>query len=108
MYELIKDISLLTTIPESTLKSLLKKCVESICHDVIECKHELKSECEINIGLGTLIISILDDSIQYKFIPSKKLEQVVANAILYDEDILKDNIEATLQEKLKNVYKEFF
>lgn len=108
MYDLIKDISVLTTIPESTLNSIVKKCMECISHNIVECKHGLKSDCEIDIGLGILYINIINDSVQYKFIPSKKLEDIIANAILYNEDLLQNLIENTLQEKLKNIYKEFF
>ena len=68
MNNLIKDLSILTTIPEDTLTKLVDKCNWCICEYVNELQIDTKREdniVEIDLGIGKLSILISDNQLKY-------------------------------------------
>lgn len=105
--DLIKDVSTLTTIPEKYLEKLLDKFHYAICDNIVEGVLEGKSLIELNIGIGTLYINILENSVKYKFVPSPKLESNIRDIIIKETNPLELKLESNLVDKITNIYKEY-
>lgn len=103
-YDLVKDMATLTTIPEKALKKLLTKATYCINDAVADANGE---PADIDVGFGTLSISVVNDKIVYKFTPSKEFEEAIKNTVLNEQNLLEDALEASLVDKITNVYKEF-
>lgn len=105
-YNLIEDISQISTINEIYLSKLIDMSV----WDISNCTEEsiLKNTplTEINIGIGTLLILIEDNNIKYKFIPSKKLDKAIKDTVLDRKNPLILKLEKSLIEKISNIYKD--
>lgn len=107
MYNLIEDLSLLTTIPVATLTKLNDKAEYLICNDVLETKTKEKDLTEINLGIGVLQIKIINDDIKYRFIPDKKLEIALRKSLIHGENPMDATVESALVNRIINVYKSF-
>lgn len=105
-FDLISDISLLTTLPDKTLRKLCDKSNECICHNVLESIQEGSSEVSIDISIGTIKIFIENDELHYRFIPSHRLEDMLIQAICTGKDPLVSHIEESLSAKILNTYKD--
>ena len=105
-FDLVSDISKLTTIPDKTLRNLCDKGIECICHDVIEMIQKESEETNIELGIGLLKIIKEEDELHYRFIPSSKLEDSLINSIVNNEDPLTYRIEEALKNRIVNTYKE--
>lgn len=104
--DLIKELSTLTTLPASTLGSLVSIGIDAICYDVLENSNVGENVSEINIGIGTLSILVDDNQIRYKFLPSDKLESSLVSAVVSGENPLVRRIENKVREKLSTATKE--
>ena len=108
-YDIISDLSTLSTIPEKTLGKLSAKVVYCICDAVAEALAEDASEdrsVDLDIGIGTLSIGLVDDAIKYKFVPNETLETSVKQTVLNERNLLEDALEKSFVDKITNVYKE--
>lgn len=103
---MINDLAKITTIPIFTLKKLCINIVLCICHNVLE--HYLNKEVDTtaDIGIGKLNISIQENEILYKFIPSHKFEQLLLETIRTKQSPLITKAEQVLVTKVTNTYKE--
>lgn len=108
MIDIIKDTSILTTIPEKSIKKILDKMVYSINEAVAEARITGEQMVEMDIGIGFLYIQLEDDSIRYRFIPSERLEETVKNTFISKQNLLEDVLDASLVNKIKNIYKDLF
>lgn len=108
MNDLIQDLSILTTIGKYNLDQLISKSISVISHDVEESLRDYKDITSIDIGLGILHIQHKDNTIKYKFIPSKKLDDTVFNTYKYRESALAVDIDKALGERINNTYKDLF
>lgn len=108
MENLIKDVSTLTTIPEKSLNKLMDKTYWCISNEVVESLKQDSNVIEIDIGIGELYIKVVDDTIQYKFIPSAKLNDTVKNTVINKRNVLEDTLEKTLINKIVDTYKDLF
>ena len=106
--DLIKDLSTLTTIPIAALNKLVNKSNYCICYDVKENLSNSENTTLIDIGIGTLSIILDDDTVYYKFKPSKELENSLKSTIMTGENPLVNVIDNTTKDKILNVYKELF
>lgn len=105
-YDLMNDLSKLTTIPKNTLAKLSNIAQSIIASDVYTTMIKSKDDvAEINLGLGILYIGI-KDNIQYKFVPSGDLEVLLKDTINNRVDPLKVKIEETLVNRILNAYKD--
>lgn len=107
MVDILEDVSILTTIPKKVLAKLIEKVQFAISDGVLEGVLAGKNIVDINIGIGTIYIQILENSIKYKFIPNETMEENVKHAIVNKENKLEKVLEDTLVEKIVNVYKDF-
>lgn len=92
------DLCTLLKIPNKILDELTEKvnlCIGSAIHDGLTDKEEV---ILINIGIGTLSISLVD--MQCKFTPSKDLKATIKTCINTKVDPLMLELEQTLAEKL--------
>lgn len=105
-YDMIKDVSTITSIPDKTLKKLVTKIVYCINDAVAEANAAGEDLVDLDIGLGTLAIKLDSDTIKYKFIPSAELEKSIRETILNERNLLEDALDAALVDRLTNTYKD--
>lgn len=108
MKDLIQDISILTTIGKYNLDQLVNKSVAIISHDVEESLRDGNNITSIDIGIGELHILHTDGSIKYKFIPSKRLDDVIVDTCVNRQSALDILIDKALGERIQNTYKDLF
>ena len=102
------DISLITTINERALDKLSDKVLWCISDAVEKAMLNNDNVIELDLGFGILMISILDNNVKYKFVPSKELEKAVNDTIINEKNMLVDVLEESLVNKITNVYKDMF
>ena len=107
-YDLIEDLSKLTTINELSLNRVFDKVQWCICDYIEAAVTSGVNTVDINIGFGTLTINIDNDSIKYRFKPNKKLETAIIGTMLDDKNPLKFELENNLVQKITNIYKDMF
>lgn len=105
-YDIIKDTAVLTTVPEKALKKLITKEIYCVNDAVAEMQAANIDTIDLDIGLGNLAISVVDDKVVYKFVPSTELEESVKSSILNGRNLLEDVLETALVERLTNTYKD--
>lgn len=107
MYNLLNDMSLLTTIPVSNLERLSKQSNYIICDCIEDTCLQGKDYLEIFIGIGTLHISVKDSQVLYRFVPCGELEKGIQNTFINHKNPLVKMAEDTLKKKLVATYKDF-
>lgn len=104
--DVIKNVSVLTTIPESSIRKLIEKAEWVICDDIVNSD---KNESLIfSIGIGDIKITNNDEQLIYQFIPNKQFETIVRDAYIDNINPLKTNLEKLLVSKILNTYKDIF
>ena len=106
MKKLIDDISVITSIPKTTLANLCSLSEDIILHDVYEEVLSNNSGSEINIGIGILYIKHEGEEIRYRFIPSKKLENGVLSVVTDRSTPIVNKAEESLRTRIERTYKE--
>lgn len=107
-YDVIQDVSDLTTMPKNQICELLNKIATISCHDVKEQMDEGVCETELDLYIGKLYVLVQDEQIKYKFIPSKKFENMMSKTVQTGESPLIRTIETTLRDRLQSTYKDLF
>lgn len=108
MKDALRDLSTTTTIPYFTLRKLFDRLSTVISYNVGESRIEKDDICELDIGIGTLLVLVNSDEIKYKFIPSKKLSESVVTAVQDGKFELITDMEDSLRKKVMNTYKDLF
>ena len=109
MYNVIEDLSRLTSVNQSTLEKMVQKSIYSICDCVENTMMSLEENVTVlDIGIGTLSILVEGDEIQYKFIPSKKLESCLISTCIDGKSPLVDIIDKSIKAKINIAYKDLF
>lgn len=108
MIDIIDDVAKITTIPKNTLLQLNKKVEQCVASATYTSAINLNDSLELDIGIGTLIISWSDNDIKYKFCPSSSLELSVTDSIVNHKCDLIEAMEKSLTKKITTVYKELF
>lgn len=107
MTNLVQDISTLTTIPVSNVEYIADIITDTISHSVLEAKLNDEETCIISLSkVGKLLISISEEELRYKFIPSKYLEEKLINTLNKEESSLETKIENSLSKRLISAYKD--
>lgn len=106
--KLLSDISNIYSIRTSIFNKLIELAELCICDYLVETKLHDDDLLEINIGIGKILILVLEDSLEYQFIPSTKLEQLAYDSILKLKSPLEKKVERGIEEKLISTYKELF
>lgn len=107
-HKLLPDLSSIYSIRISLLNKLSELAELCICDYLLEAKIKNDDLVEINIGIGKIVILLLEDSLEYQFIPSSNLEKHSINTLLDMNSPLKDAVETGLENKLLSTYKELF
>lgn len=105
---IVQDISTITTIPTASLHKLFDKVGWCICNGVEESRLNGDDVTEINLDFGTLLISVENNQIQYKFIPSSKLEKGLIDTIINKKNPLTVKLEDTFANRILKTYKDMF
>lgn len=106
MIDTVADVAKLTTIPEDTLRRLMDKFVYCITDAVAEARESGEDAADMDMGIGTLSISLDDDEVRYKFIPSENLKSAVRSAIIDEQNLLERKLEQALVAKITGTYKD--
>lgn len=108
MIDTIKDMSILTTIPEKTLRKFYRKVAFCICEGVHEgVLSDDVSISSFDIGIGTLYIKHDNAAnIKYHFEPNDILAKGVAQTVMNNENPLEPMLADALSKKFKEVYKD--
>ena len=108
MTNIKKDLSVLTSVSESTFSKLEEKIIWCISDAVEDATINDLDHVDIDLGFGVLTIKIDDDTVKYLFKPSNKLEKSIVNTIVNERNDLSLNIENYLASRLTDVYKTLF
>lgn len=105
-YDAIEDLHNISTIP----KNSVIKITDLLTYIIVNCVEEsdLNNQVisEIDIGIGSLIISSEDSNVRYKFIPSNKLNISIKEVLNNKNNPLVSIIEKSLINKISGAYKE--
>lgn len=104
-FNLMDDISKLTTITPHTMKKLVKMSNACICHDVLDSLLSGSTETEVDIGIGKLFIRYEGDNVKYKFIPTKTLEENVCKTLTTKSSPVTCKAETELKDRVEQAYK---
>lgn len=103
---LIENINTITTIPLKSLKDL-QHCVNIIhSNSAVTQMREDKNILELETFEGKILISIEDDNIRYKFIPSDNFNAIMVNSIKNKNSLLVKEVEDKLKKILIKTYKD--
>lgn len=108
MTDIVTDICTMSRIPKATINKLVDMASSIISNDVLESVNSANQYTDFDIGVGKLIIFADDSKVEYRFIPSKDLERKIISCIKDNKNVLIDELEESLVEKLLATYKELF
>lgn len=109
MVNIVKDLALLTTIPDKTLAKFFRKMSMCICEAVQEDALDENNEPDVtvaDIGIGKLYIKRIGSELKYKFEPSDYLSKALANTLADKENPLVNSLDASIGRKFTDLYKE--
>lgn len=104
--DIINDVSTITFIDRKHLDKLVNKALYSIGDAACLFNSSEDNTLSLDIGIGTILLVYIDDSIKYKFIPSEKMEKVIISAVSENKNILINKLETNLISKIENIYKD--
>ena len=102
MDNIIKDVSVLTTIPESSLTKIFDRVEDAIIHGILENNNIYQAD----IGIGSLEIQFKGDDTKFIFEPSNRFKDKLKHAYEDKEDALIKSAEQRLIYKIVNTYKD--
>lgn len=108
MKELIKDLSTVTCVPYSTLLSIFNKIPAIIAHSVYESAIEEDEESIIDFGFGELIVHLSSGEARIRFVPSRKTEKMIKEAVETKTDPMIATLEESLKKKIEFAYKSLY
>ena len=106
MTNLIEDLAVLTDVQETLLRKFAPIAIYSIGHAVHEsrcCKEDITI---IDLSIGELHIKVEEDTLRYRFVPSKELDKTLKTTLQSKESPIVARVNASLQEKIERSYKE--
>lgn len=105
MYKIVDDLVILTNVGKIVYTNIIEAILSIISYDIIESIKNKEDTIKIDIGIGILILSNIEDKIKYKFIPSSKLENTVLSSYKSFNN-LEFKIDKSLSQRIKNAYEE--
>lgn len=106
--KVVEDVSKLTTIPQQEVQCVVNAIKDCICYALQESIKNKEDYADIDIGIGALCLNITEDGVEYKFVPSKDLENDIIYTAQHDCCPLVHKIEESIRNKIVGAYKEFF
>lgn len=105
-YNLLDDLSLLSTIPVKIINNLTKTCQTILVEDIVENIYTEDTICEIDIGIGVLYVKYLDDNFSYIFKPSEDFNKELQECVKNNKKPLKELVSEKLSNNILKTYKE--
>lgn len=106
-YNILDDLSILTTISKYGLTDISKLAEMCISHSILEAKLSNQESIKIILGtLGELNIVITDSEVTYTYIPSKSLEKDIISSLQSNKSRLQEALENSLTKRVISVYKD--
>lgn len=81
MYNIEDKMFKLTTINQESIAKFNNLVSNCISDAIFEARLQNEDSTTIDLGYGTLIVSMTNNEVRYKFVPSAKLEEDIINAI---------------------------
>lgn len=106
MFNIVEDVSKLTTIPVKSLNSLMDKFIYCIVDAVKESNLSNEEITEIDLGVGVLYIKHTNKELKYKFVPSNKLNKCMSDMLNSGLNSLENTLELSLVDRIVNTYKD--
>ena len=106
MENIVQDVSKISTIQTKYLNKLNDIYLYCILESVQEAILRNDTYCELDLGLGQLLINFDNNELKFKFKPSQKLKTEVISTIKNNKNLLEIELEKSLIEKLTKLYKE--
>lgn len=106
MTDIIDDLSKLTGVSGQLLGKLRDASLCCVVDSVIEARGRNDAAADVDLGIGTLSMRVVDDEVIYKFVPSKGLEGAVRKAVLDDTNELEVRLEHSFSSKMTSLYKD--
>ena len=103
---LLRDISALTAVSIKTINKMSMLSEICFCDYLNELDMSGEDVVNIDIGIGTISLLVVDDTIQYQFRPSYSLENKLVRTIEDKRVPLVDTLETNLENKIQATYKE--
>lgn len=100
----LKDVSILTAIPETALDKIFDRVEDSIIHNI--CELENDDEIIADISIGNLKLKLDNSSIKFQFEPSERFKNKCIKAYTNKDDALMESIEQKLIYRITNTYKD--
>ena len=105
---IVKDLSTVTTISPASTQKILSKFQDCLCYAIQEALADKETEIELDLYVGKLMIEIIEDEIQYKFVPSYSFEKDVFDTVSTGVCPMFSKVENSIQGKIMNAYKELY
>lgn len=103
---ILEDVATLTTIPTESLTKLATKFIYCINEAVEELVLSEDDSITLDVGFGSLEISIRDNKLKYYFEPSDKLNSSVVSTIKNKQNTLTTRLDAVLVDRILHTYKD--
>ena len=104
--EVGKNLTQITSLTSDNLVRLQDIVQTLIASDVYFTKKNKEQVSCTDIGIGKLYISVSADAVEYKFVPSQKLEEQVVGALETKADPMLQRSQQSLQSEFFKVYKD--
>ena len=104
---IVKDLSTVTTISPASTQKILSKFQDCLCYAIQEALANKETQIELDIYVGKLMVEIIGNNIQYKFIPSNSFATDVCNTVSGICPMF-DKVENSIQGKIMSAYKELY
>lgn len=102
----ISKISTLSTIPEKSISQLQKYLNAIASHDIVTQMVDGNNVFEIDTFEGKIYITLDDDILKYKFIPSEAFDKIIRETIIDRQSVLIEALSEKLKDSLVNTYKD--
>ena len=106
MDNIIQDVSQITTLQTKYLNKLVDIFMYCILESIQESILREESICEVDVGLGQLIINFENNELKFKFKPNQKFKTEIISTIKNNKNLLELELEQSLIDKLTRIYKE--
>ncbi len=102
----ISNLSSLTLVDDPLLQKMVMLSEDCICDYLLEGIQKEEDVIEVDIGIGILYLNIVDEELNYKFVPSKRFENKLKKTAYLEASPLVAKLEKSLDKKFTNAYKE--
>ena len=102
---LVDDLATITTIPKEALVKLLKRAEYCLSDSIVEQRLNNNEVIELDIGIGSILLKLVDEDIKFKFVPSDDFRQIVKTSF-NGENSLSNVLEKNLVTKVTKAYKD--